>query len=78
MTDTAPDALKQAVEAIGSASAAARALGITPQAVSEILRKGRQAPAEWCIPLEKATDGKISRHDLRPDLYPVEQSEAAA
>ncbi|HYS46741.1 MAG TPA: YdaS family helix-turn-helix protein [Rhizomicrobium sp.] len=50
--------------------AVARAVGVSPQAVSEILRRGRRVPAEWCLALETATAGAVSRHDLRPDLYP--------
>lgn len=29
-------------------------------------------PAEYAIPIEQITAGKVSRHDLRPDLYPRE------
>ena len=50
--------------------AVARAVGVSPQAVSEILRRGRRVPAEWCLALEQATGGAVTRHDLRPDLYP--------
>jgi DNA-binding transcriptional regulator YdaS (Cro superfamily) len=52
--------------------AVARAVGVSPQAVSEILRRGRRVPAEWCLALETATGGAVTRHDLRPDLYPPE------
>jgi DNA-binding transcriptional regulator YdaS (Cro superfamily) len=30
----------------------------------------KRVPPEWVIPLELAVDGKVSRHDIRPDLYP--------
>ena len=56
---------------IGTQVAAARVVGVTPQAVSEILRKGKKVPAEWCLAIEEATGGKVTRHDLRPDLYPA-------
>lgn len=55
---------------LGSQVAVARAVGVSPQAVSEILRRGRRVPAEWCLALEQATGGAVMRHDLRPDLYP--------
>ena len=48
----------------------ARAVGVTPQAVSDVLRRNKRVPAEWCLALERATQGMVSRHDLRPDLYP--------
>jgi len=64
-------ALRQAIRHhLRSQVAVARAVGVSPQAVSEILRRGRRVPAEWCLPLETATAGAITRHDLRPDLYP--------
>ena len=50
----------------------ARAVGVTPQAVSDVLRRNKRVPAEWCLALERATDGAVSRHDLRPDLYPTD------
>ena len=55
--------------------AVARAVGVSPQAVSEILRRGIRVPAEWCLPIETATAGAITRHALRPDLYPNNKEE---
>ncbi|MBX7200171.1 MAG: pyruvate, phosphate dikinase [Rhodospirillaceae bacterium] len=61
------DALERAIAQVGGVAALARAINVTPQAVSQWDR----VPAERAIAVEKATDGKISRHDLRPDLYPA-------
>jgi DNA-binding transcriptional regulator YdaS (Cro superfamily) len=66
------DALKRAVEALGTQTAVARAVGVTAQAVSDMVRNGRRVPAEWCLPIERATSGIVTRHQLRPDLYPKE------
>jgi len=64
-------ALRQAIRHhLKSQVVVARAVGVSPQAVSEILRRGKRVPAEWCLPIETATSGAITRHDLRPDLYP--------
>ena len=64
-------ALRQAIRHhLKSQVAVARAVGVSPQAVSEILRRGKRVPAEWCLPIETATAGAITRHALRPDLYP--------
>ncbi|HET7084690.1 MAG TPA: Cro/CI family transcriptional regulator [Rhizomicrobium sp.] len=64
-------ALRQAIRHhLKSQVAVARAVGVSPQAVSEILRRGRRVPAEWCLAIETATCGAVTRHDLRPDLYP--------
>jgi DNA-binding transcriptional regulator YdaS (Cro superfamily) len=69
--ETGIGALKSAIaDHLGSQAAVARIVGVTPQAVSEILRRGRRVPAEWCLPLEQASGGAVTRHALRPDLYP--------
>jgi len=53
--------------------ACAKVVGVSPQAVSEILRRGKRVPAEWCLKLEAATG--IAAHDFRADLYPAPQQE---
>lgn len=73
MIVTGIEALRQAERILKSLSGIARAVGRTPQAVSERMRKGGDIPAEWCIPLEAATAAageKISRGQFRPDLWP--------
>ena len=67
------DALERAITQVGGVAALARAINVTPQAVSQWDR----VPAERALAVEKATDGKISRHDLRPDIYPLANGEAA-
>jgi DNA-binding transcriptional regulator YdaS (Cro superfamily) len=76
--NTGFEALKIAVSQLGSHSAAAKAIGISQQAVSRKLRSGGPVPAEWCIPLEDATNGAVTRHQLRPDLYPEDENQGAA
>jgi DNA-binding transcriptional regulator YdaS (Cro superfamily) len=65
-------ALAKAVALLGSQVKTARAIGVTPQAVSEVLRRGLRVPAEWCLKLQAATGGAVTAHDMRPDLYPRE------
>lgn len=38
--------------------------------------KGATIPAERVVEIESATAGAVSRSELRPDLWPAEQSEA--
>lgn len=64
--------LDRCVQILGSKSAVARAVGIKPQSAIEIINNGGRVPAEWCIPLERATEGQVSRNELRPDIYPLE------
>lgn len=61
-------ALHLAIEFLGSQAALARRLGIRPQAVQQWTTTGR-VPADRCLAVEQATGGKISRYDLRPDVF---------
>ena len=81
MTDTASindvkaAALDEAKKAVKGNTGLSRALngGITPQAISQ----WKQVPAERVLDVEQATG--VSRHRLRPDIYPLqEQAEAGS
>lgn len=63
-------ALRRAIDAVGGVAKLAAALGCTSQAVSQ----WKRVPAERVIAVERATAGKVSRHQLRPDLYPKEEA----
>jgi len=69
-------AIERAAQLVGGQSALARKLGCTPQAVSKMCSTGK-VPAERVLSIESATDGAVTRHELRPDLYPTEQPAAA-
>lgn len=58
-------ALVRAIEQIGGLTKTARVTGCTPQAVYqwEICPYGR------VLAIESATDGQVSRYELRPDIY---------
>lgn len=66
------DALARAIECIGGQAALARCLGKKQAHVWGWLFRSGRVPATMAIPIEKATGGKITRHDLRPDIYPRE------
>jgi DNA-binding transcriptional regulator YdaS (Cro superfamily) len=72
----AADALRCAVNRAGSQSAFASQVGTSQQNVSNWLRGAKHLPGEYVLKAEAATG--ISRHDLRPDLYPRENPTAAA
>lgn len=61
-------ALQRAVEHFGSRTALARALGVTLMAITQWFKRGR-VPPERCIAIETACDGKVTRHELRPDVF---------
>lgn len=63
MSNAAKD---KAVVAIGGVTRLAEAIGVTRSAISQWPR----VPAERVIDVERATG--VSRHELRPDIYPIE------
>lgn len=69
-------AAARAIELLGGPSKVARLLAdrgidITPWAVN----KWRQrVPSDRVLLLEALTNGKVTRHDLRPDIYPQERA----
>jgi DNA-binding transcriptional regulator YdaS (Cro superfamily) len=71
------EALGRAVEIFKTQVAFARAIGVPQSRVSEVLKgEGRGIPAEWCPKIEEATQGRVVRSELRPDLWP-DREEAA-
>lgn len=63
--------LAEAVRRAGSQSAFARLIGKRQSTVSDWLRLDRPIPAELVITVERETG--VSRHNLRPDIYPVDK-----
>lgn len=68
------EALLVAVEHAGSQSALARICGVSPTAVWKWVQSSKRIPAEFVMRVEAATG--VSRHFLRPDIYPVDLPEA--
>jgi DNA-binding transcriptional regulator YdaS (Cro superfamily) len=63
-------AFAEAVRIAGGQSAFGRAVGLSQGYVHELLRDHKPLPAGCVLKAEAATG--VSRHDLRPDLYPRE------
>ncbi|MEO1830019.1 MAG: YdaS family helix-turn-helix protein [Pseudomonas sp.] len=64
-------AISKAVEKAGSQAELARLLGVSSQAVNKMLA-AKRVPAERVLKIEEVTG--VSRHELRPDLYPAESA----
>lgn len=60
------------VAACGSRRKLAARMSLTPQAIT---KWAKRIPAERVLAVEAATG--VSRHDLRPDLYPRESKKRA-
>ncbi|GGB21341.1 hypothetical protein GCM10011380_08630 [Sphingomonas metalli] len=70
------EALLEAVRIAGSQSALARLLKVTQRAVWRWVSEGKHLPAEHVLHVERETG--VSRHVLRPDLYPLESESTVA
>lgn len=63
--------VKKAVEVVGGQAELAALCGVSQQAVYRWTVAG--CPATRVLDVEKATAGKVTRHELRPDLYPLDE-----
>lgn len=68
MDDKSP--LERAKERAGGQAALAKLIGVTAQAISQ----WDEVPPLRVLDVERASG--VSRHELRPDLYPVEEVRA--
>ena len=62
--------IERAAYCVGNKSRLAQALGVTRQAVT---KWEKRVPAERVLSIEALTGGRVTRHELRPDLYPLEK-----
>ncbi len=74
MTPTRYQALRSAVDHAGTETAFADICGVSQPAVNKWLNITKQLPAEHVLHVEAATG--VSRHYLRPDIYPLESHKA--
>lgn len=67
--------VEQVIEALGGPTKAAAALGISNPSVVLNWRARGQVPAGRVIEIERLT--KVSRHELRPDVFGAPEASAA-
>jgi len=60
--------LKKAIALVGL-TRLAESLGVRPPTLHVWMNRTGRAPAERCIAIERATGGKVTRYDLRPDVF---------
>lgn len=63
-------AFAKARDVAGGIPALAKIVDRTPANLYSLFTRLRPCPPQLVLPIEKATG--ISRHELRPDIYPVE------
>lgn len=64
------EAFQLALQKAGSQAEIARIAGVSTTAVWKWVQSSKRVPAEFVLKIEAATG--VSRHDLRPDIYPRE------
>ena len=69
------DAFHNAIDRAGGQAALAKICGCTQGNISQLKLKGSSLPPQYVLAVEAAGLG-ITRHDLRPDIYPAEQQAA--
>ena len=57
----------KAAEIIGGIPLLAKACGVSVQAAHKWINS--RAPDERCLQIEQATDGQVTRYELRPDIF---------
>lgn len=66
--------LETYLSTVGTAAGLASNLGISPVLISQWRTGTRPVPIERCVAIERATDGAVTRRDLRPndwqDIWP--------
>lgn len=62
--------LEKAIAIVGSQTALATACGIKQAHIWNWLNRDKRVPAEYVIPICKATKFKVTPHQMRSDIYP--------
>lgn len=58
-----------AVASAGSQTELARRIGCSQVFVHQMVHGLRGVSARLCLPIERATNGAVTRYDLRPDIF---------
>ncbi len=66
------------VRLAGGQAELARRCNTSQPRIWQCIHRNQRIPADLVIPFERAVAGQITRSQLRPDLYPLEDSAEAA
>lgn len=64
------ESMKQFIEMYGTQSNAGKAVGVSQATVWGWLHGTHKVSPRYALKIEKLTEGKIHRSNLRPDIYP--------
>lgn len=69
-SDLSPrQALERAVDLAGGQADLGKRIGVKQQNVWSWINRSGKAPAEYALAIERAVEGKITAHQLRPDVF---------
>jgi DNA-binding transcriptional regulator YdaS (Cro superfamily) len=73
-TNTQPiEAFHEAIKKAGGQAQFAKICGCTQGNIWQLKKAGSALPAKYVLAVEAASFG-FTRHDLRPDIYPLEEA----
>ena len=79
--ETQKTPIQLACDAVGSQAELARLTGLSPSYVNQMVKGIRPVPVEYCVAIEKASKGVVTRRDLCDDwqrIWPLKDSAAKA
>jgi len=66
--------IKRAIDLAGSQAKLAEGMGCSQQYISWLLKEATKISGDMAVACERATNGGVTRTDLRPDLFGPEIS----
>lgn len=70
------ESLEKAIEVAGGQAALAKICKTSQPRIWNWLHRDKKIPAEYVLTIEKLTG--VSRHELRPDIYPLDNESQVA
>lgn len=61
--------IDRAIKIMGGQAALGKAINYTQQGISYLRNKSTRVPGEVAVAIHAATNGEVSKADLRPDLF---------
>lgn len=77
--ETLKTPIERACDVAGSQAELARLIGMSPSMVNQMVKGNRPVPVEYCVAIEKATKGAVTRRELCDDwqrIWPLKDSTA--
>lgn len=69
---TPEDVVMKIIKLAGSQLKLANLINVKQCTISSWVNRNKKVPSQHVLTIEKALENKITRHEIRPDLYPKE------